>query len=82
MSDLAELFQWLAADALSGRIRGQILGVRRFEVDQLAVERIVLLVGDRRGGFLVVAAVVFGEFDAERFDAFGGGGERLGHRQG
>ena len=83
MADLREFLQRRAADALGGRIGREQLRVRGFQVGQFAVERVVFLVGDRRGGLLVITAVVLGDLGAERFDALPGGfagvGGRLGH---
>jgi hypothetical protein len=53
-----EALDGLAADALGGAVRAGQLGVGRLQVEQLAEEPVVLLVGDLRAGLDVVLVVV------------------------
>jgi hypothetical protein len=68
-----EVRQRLAADALARRIADVELGMRCFEVDELAVKPVVILVRDERLRFLVVGAVQLADFLHQLAMLFGSG---------
>ena len=70
--DLGEGRRGLTADALRWRIGGLELGVRRFEIDKLAEEVVVLGVGDLRCVEDVVLTRVMLEFPVQRENSVAG----------
>ena len=69
--DLAEALGGLAADALGGRVGGEQLGVRGFELLQLVHQRVVGGVGDLRRVENVIQMLVAAQFGAEFGGALG-----------
>ena len=58
VSDLAESFQRLAADALGGGMRRRQFREPFFEIAQLTVKRVVFAIADRWRRFFVIAAIM------------------------
>jgi hypothetical protein len=73
MAQRSEMRQRCAADALAGRVAHIEFRMRRLEIEQIAVNAVVLLVGDKRLRFRVVGLVQLADFLHQLAMFFGDG---------